>query len=430
MIIKKGLNNRYTAIQMHLHWGGFDLETSGSEHTIDGMRYLAELHVVHYNSEDYKSFDEAKDKPNGLAVLAFLYTTGNFENTYYSEFISKLAKIRYAGQNTEIQTLDVLAMLPENLNNFYRYKGSLTTPPCTENVLWTVFDSPILLSQRQINLLENTLFDWHNKTLRNDYRHTQPLNDRTIEASFHPQMPKDTCQLEISNKLLQIQTELKDVKKQVDNSKSSRLLNKDIPTPPSFPSFLFSKEHPAAHVEVRPSESLRMNKFTICVWVRTKNSGVQTVFSYSTHSSDNELVLSVGNDIGLWIGGMFINFNLHHTSEDWVHYCIRWESSNGAAELFVNGLSGKEKILQRGYVVQGGGVVLLGKDRLDILGLFSNGYFGWISQLSVWNTLLDSQDIRMLSQCQVSKIKGNIISWGETPMIVSGGIILEPDTSC
>ncbi|XP_023802494.1 uncharacterized protein LOC111943840, partial [Cyanistes caeruleus] len=72
--ISRGLPGVYTAVQMHLHWGGLDLETSGSEHTIDGMRYFAELHIVHYNSENYSSFEEAKDKPQGLAVLAFLYT--------------------------------------------------------------------------------------------------------------------------------------------------------------------------------------------------------------------------------------------------------------------------------------------------------------------------------------------------------------------
>lgn len=43
MKIKKGLPHVYTAVQMHLHWGGLDLETSGSEHTIDGMRYMAEV---------------------------------------------------------------------------------------------------------------------------------------------------------------------------------------------------------------------------------------------------------------------------------------------------------------------------------------------------------------------------------------------------
>uniref|UniRef100_A0A8C2TGY3 Carbonic anhydrase n=1 Tax=Coturnix japonica TaxID=93934 RepID=A0A8C2TGY3_COTJA len=182
--ISRGLPRPYTAVQMHLHWGGLDLETSGSEHTLDGMRYVAELHIVHYNSADYSSFEEAKDKPNGLAVLAFLYVEGHLENTYYSEFISKLANIRFAGQSTKLTSLDIQAMLPENLSHFYRYQGSLTTPPCSESVTWTIFDSPIVLSHAQISLLENTLLDWHNRTLRNDYRHAQPLHGRVVEASF------------------------------------------------------------------------------------------------------------------------------------------------------------------------------------------------------------------------------------------------------
>uniref|UniRef100_A0A8C1M7N1 Carbonic anhydrase n=1 Tax=Cyprinus carpio TaxID=7962 RepID=A0A8C1M7N1_CYPCA len=73
MKITKGFPDHYTAVQMHLHWGGWDLEASGSEHTVDGIRYMAELHVVHYNSDKYSSFHEAKDKQDGLAVLAFFY---------------------------------------------------------------------------------------------------------------------------------------------------------------------------------------------------------------------------------------------------------------------------------------------------------------------------------------------------------------------
>ncbi|XP_056364131.1 carbonic anhydrase 6 isoform X4 [Oenanthe melanoleuca] len=187
MSISRGLPGLYRAVQMHLHWGGLQLESSGSEHTIDGMRYFAELHIVHYNAANYSSFEEAKDKPQGLAVLAFLYTDGHFENTYYSEFISKLARIRFAGQSTTLSSLDVQAMLPENLSQFYRYQGSLTTPPCSESVIWSVFHSPIVLSHTQIQLLENTLLDWHNRTLRNDYRHAQPLWGRVVEASFPAQ---------------------------------------------------------------------------------------------------------------------------------------------------------------------------------------------------------------------------------------------------
>uniref|UniRef100_A0A8C4TZM7 Carbonic anhydrase 6 n=1 Tax=Falco tinnunculus TaxID=100819 RepID=A0A8C4TZM7_FALTI len=172
MRISRGLPGIYTAVQMHLHWGGMDLETSGSEHTIDGMRYL--LHIVHYNSVDYSSFEEAKDKPNGLAVLAFLYTL--------------TLPVSFQGQSTKLFSLNVQAMLPENLSHFYRYQGSLTTPPCSESVLWTIFHSPIVLSHTQISLLENSLLDWQNKMLRNDYRHAQPLNGRVVESSFRAEL--------------------------------------------------------------------------------------------------------------------------------------------------------------------------------------------------------------------------------------------------
>ena len=43
MMITEGLPGKYTAVQMHLHWGGWDLEASGAEHTIDGIRYMAEV---------------------------------------------------------------------------------------------------------------------------------------------------------------------------------------------------------------------------------------------------------------------------------------------------------------------------------------------------------------------------------------------------
>uniref|UniRef100_A0A8C4WNE5 Carbonic anhydrase n=1 Tax=Gopherus evgoodei TaxID=1825980 RepID=A0A8C4WNE5_9SAUR len=146
MRITKGLPSLFTAVQMHLHWGGLDLETSGSEHTVDGMRYFAELHIVHYNSGNYSSFEEAKDKWNGLAVLAFLYVVG-CNSTGRG---NRLVRGYGTSSSLVLSSLDVQAMLPENLSHFYRYQGSLTTPPCLENVIWTVFDSPIILSHTQV----------------------------------------------------------------------------------------------------------------------------------------------------------------------------------------------------------------------------------------------------------------------------------------
>ncbi|NP_001137588.1 carbonic anhydrase 6 precursor [Sus scrofa] len=175
---------QYIAKQMHFHWGGAFSEISGSEHTIDGIRYVTEVHVVHYNSK-YKSYDEAQTAPDGLAVLAALFEIKDYaENTYYSDFISHLKNIRIPGQTTVLSSLNLQDMLPENLHSYYSYQGSLTTPPCTENVHWFVLADTVKLSRTQVWKLQNSLLNDQNKTIHNDYRRTQPLNHRVVEANF------------------------------------------------------------------------------------------------------------------------------------------------------------------------------------------------------------------------------------------------------
>ncbi|XP_056364126.1 carbonic anhydrase 6 isoform X2 [Oenanthe melanoleuca] len=425
MSISRGLPGLYRAVQMHLHWGGLQLESSGSEHTIDGMRYFAELHIVHYNAANYSSFEEAKDKPQGLAVLAFLYTDGHFENTYYSEFISKLARIRFAGQSTTLSSLDVQAMLPENLSQFYRYQGSLTTPPCSESVIWSVFHSPIVLSHTQIQLLENTLLDWHNRTLRNDYRHAQPLWGRVVEASFPAQRAQAQCHPEeFTLRLDQIQMQLQDLRTELLNGLSNTGTKCS-----TFPAFYFPVENIESFVEVHPLRAVSLQAFTLCFWSRAQPVGSQTILSYSTGESDHELVVTVGTELGLWVGGHFLSFPLQQEARGWLHHCVTWCSQEGTANLWLNGAAGKAQSLQQGYVSQAGGTLLLGKARDALLGTFSNGFAGWLSQLSLWGRVLGAAEIRALALCRAQP-SGDIIAWGQTPMALLGGVLLQPDTSC
>ncbi|XP_036893258.1 carbonic anhydrase 6-like [Sturnira hondurensis] len=67
MTVRDG--TEYLARQMHLHWGSGHSDTGGCEHVIDGVRYAAEIHVVHYNSK-YSSYDEAMNAQDGIATLA------------------------------------------------------------------------------------------------------------------------------------------------------------------------------------------------------------------------------------------------------------------------------------------------------------------------------------------------------------------------
>lgn len=438
MVITKGLPGKYTAVQMHLHWGGWDLEASGAEHTIDGIRYMAELHVVHYNSDKYKSFAEAKDKPDGLAVLAFFYDDGHFENTYYSDFISNLDKIKYAGQSMNISRIDVRSMLPENLNHFFRYQGSLTTPPCYESILWTVFDTPITLSHNQIRKLESTLMDMENKTLWNDYRIAQPLNDRVVESSFLPRLGKGTfCrQDEIESKLLKIEGLITSLGKNIHsggfrNSRPTRHESRAL-----FPLVLnFQEKNSGSYALARLSHSMDLNSFTVCMHVLPQVEGFHTVISYSSNGNDNELMITIDNretEVGLWIGNEYMNLPYKAKAHDWANYCITWSSHTGGAQLWLNGMVGDERYLKSGYTISPGGVFILGKDQDGLMGLSNEDAFvGKMTDVNVWDYVLTTADIRDQMSCESnSTAVGNVLSWGTTKLSLYGGVTLDGQYRC
>ncbi|XP_055471045.1 carbonic anhydrase 6 [Psammomys obesus] len=178
----------YIAQQMHFHWGGGSSGMSGSEHTFDGIRRAIEIHIVHFN-KNYNSFENAKDRPDGLAVLAVSVEIQDYgANTYYDPFISELASVQYPGQTTTLRNVNILNMLPRDTRHYYTYQGSLTTPPCTENVKWFVFRESSKISLIQALKIENSVMNHNNETLQNGYRQTKPLNKRVVEANF-PSLP-------------------------------------------------------------------------------------------------------------------------------------------------------------------------------------------------------------------------------------------------
>lgn len=71
------------------------------------------------------------------------------------------------------QPIDIQALMPKEMACF-RLNGSLTTPPCSENVAWTIFKSPIQANKAQIAAIEE--MEGKNN------RPTQPLNQRDVEV--------------------------------------------------------------------------------------------------------------------------------------------------------------------------------------------------------------------------------------------------------
>lgn len=181
------MSHRYTAVQLHLHWGS-ETEPVGSEHTISGVHYPSELHIVHYNSEKYENISMAMDKADGLAVIGILLEIGPF-NPAYDQIFKHLNDIQYKGQKIVIPGFDIHDLLPGRLDKYFRYNGSLTTPPCYPSVQWTVLREPVQISSAQLLELESDLYfsnkgEGNQTALVDNYRHVQDLGEREVLISF------------------------------------------------------------------------------------------------------------------------------------------------------------------------------------------------------------------------------------------------------
>jgi len=134
----------YKLLQFHFH--------GKSENRVNDVQYDLEMHMVHQNAD------------GKLAVVGVLYLEG--ENSPLLDNI-----LGSVGRETRINPND---LLPENTQKYYHWKGSLTTPPCSEDVEWYLMKNAQSASEDQI--------DAFRKYYDDNFRPTQPLNGRKVEA--------------------------------------------------------------------------------------------------------------------------------------------------------------------------------------------------------------------------------------------------------
>jgi len=164
------LDDEYQLLQYHAHWGG--VNGRGSEHTINGRAYDAELHLVH----------KAKNSDK-LAVLGIFVQVGK-KHEEFEKIAKCLEKVKNDDETcTTDEFIHLSSLLPDN-TSFFTYPGSLTTPPLSETVTWIVFKKPIEMSQSQLNVMRN-LRSGHGRPggplpLVDNYRPVQPSNWRII----------------------------------------------------------------------------------------------------------------------------------------------------------------------------------------------------------------------------------------------------------
>ncbi|XP_059726938.1 carbonic anhydrase 14 isoform X1 [Haemorhous mexicanus] len=189
----RGLPSAFAALQLHFHWGRPG-HAAGAEHLLDGHRAPAEMHVVHFDTERFGDASAAQRHPGGLAVLGVLLELGDDPHPAYDNILRHLGSIRYAGQTVAIPSFSIRELLPEHLERYYRYNGSLTTPPCSQSVLWSLLPQPVRISRAQLEQLQGSLYSTEEgqeepQLLVDNFRAPQELNQRPVLASF-PREPE------------------------------------------------------------------------------------------------------------------------------------------------------------------------------------------------------------------------------------------------
>ncbi|XP_034692782.1 alpha carbonic anhydrase 1, chloroplastic [Vitis riparia] len=151
----------YSLKQMHWH--------SPSEHRIDGLQYPAELHLVHRTDD------------GNIAVVGILYQYGDADPllSKLKNKLDELAKdVCASNEQSQVSlgTMDT-KLIRRNTRRYYRYMGSLTTPPCSEKVAWHILGKIRDISKDQVAALKAPL----NSDCKDNSRPLQPLNGRRIQ---------------------------------------------------------------------------------------------------------------------------------------------------------------------------------------------------------------------------------------------------------
>ncbi|NXR30283.1 CAH14 anhydrase, partial [Zosterops hypoxanthus] len=196
-----GLPRTFAAVQLHFHWGRPG-QAAGAEHLLDGHRAPAEV----------PGGSGGPDGEQSQKNEEFLSEGWDDPHPAYDNILRHLGSIRYAGEEREgkpqnplpstpqlllptgqtvaIPSFSIQELLPTRLDRYYRYNGSLTTPPCFQSVIWTLFPQPVLISQAQLEQLQGSLYSTEEaeqeepQLLVDNFRSPQELNERLVLSSF------------------------------------------------------------------------------------------------------------------------------------------------------------------------------------------------------------------------------------------------------
>ncbi|EDW00539.1 carbonic anhydrase-related protein 10 [Drosophila grimshawi] len=178
------LSYRYRFHEIHIHYGLND--QFGSEHSVEGYAFPAEIQIFGYNSQLYANFSDALNRAQGIVGVSILLQLGDLSNPELRMLTDQLDRIRYGGDEVFVKRLSIRGLMPDT-DHYMTYDGSTTAPACHETVTWVVLNKPIYITKQQLHALRRLMQgspDHPKAPLGNNYRPPQPLLHRPIRTNI------------------------------------------------------------------------------------------------------------------------------------------------------------------------------------------------------------------------------------------------------
>ncbi|RMB98961.1 hypothetical protein DUI87_24506 [Hirundo rustica rustica] len=116
------------------------------------------MQIYFYNPDDFDSFGTAVLENRVVGAMAVFFQVSQRDNSALDPIIHGLKGVVHHEKETFLDPFVLRELLPTSLGSYYRYTGSLTTPPCSEIVEWIVFRKPVPISYHQPPRFQHIVF--------------------------------------------------------------------------------------------------------------------------------------------------------------------------------------------------------------------------------------------------------------------------------
>ena len=155
----------------------------------NGKKYAGEIHFLHINPDTGQvavlgMFMESIRSQTINETTEKISKTSVSTVNEWRRYFDAAQQLKQTSSTTAF-SVNLSSLMGDSLTDFWRYAGSLTTPPCTEGIIWTMFRDPIIFTESELESFRiNVYFE--------DYRGPQPLYDRVVYRSFENEISSKT----------------------------------------------------------------------------------------------------------------------------------------------------------------------------------------------------------------------------------------------